>query len=93
MNTTTPFTIVGIEPDGPMVRLALRSGETELVAHLDAQRAALIAARLNYAIAEAILAQAQCADALSTAHAKLQYRTRCDGVETASTGPSHAGDR
>ncbi|OJU86772.1 MAG: hypothetical protein BGO13_02535 [Burkholderiales bacterium 66-5] len=84
MNTATPQTIVGIEPDGPMVRLALRAGETELAVHLDPRRAALIAARLNYAIAESVLAQEQCAGALTTAHGKMHYRDRREETQGSS---------
>lgn len=69
MNTPCPQTIVGIEPDGPFVRLALRAGATELVATLDPRRAALLAARLSYAIAETILAAEQIRDALAGAQA------------------------
>ena len=76
---TTPKTIVGIEPDGPFVRLALRAGDTELIATLDPRRAALLAARLSYAIGEALLATEQIRGALAGAQADtLLYHRRHD---------------
>ncbi|MBN9403977.1 MAG: hypothetical protein J0I00_01005 [Burkholderiales bacterium] len=75
----TPQTIVGIEPDGPFVRLALRAGDTELIATLDPRRTALLAARLSYAIGEAILAAEQIGKALAGAQADtLLYHRRHD---------------
>lgn len=82
MNKHTPKTIVGIEPDGPFVRLALRAGDAELIATLDPRRAALLAARLSYAIGEAVLAAEQIRGALADAQSDtLFYRARHGDVE------------
>ncbi|CAM5783030.1 hypothetical protein ACFOHU_06885 [Ottowia pentelensis] len=73
--------IVGIEPDGQYVRLALRAGDTELVATLDPRRAALLAARLSYAIGEAVLAAEQIGKALAGAQASTLLYHRHHYVE------------
>lgn len=82
MNKHTPQTIVGIEPDGPFVRLALRAGDTELIATLDPRRAALLAARLSYAIGESIVAAEQIRGALAGAQSDtLLYHAPRGDVE------------
>lgn len=83
MNSTKQ-TIISAEPDGPSVRLTLRCGDAELVASLDPRRAALIAARLNYAISESLLAaQKSAVELIAAQPPRLMRRSIADGIEAA----------